>query len=100
MAKSKEHPALEISDSSASRLRRLNDPATQPRRQPETLPETASSAGPVDSIEVSAEGRSLIGADELSRARRVAELRSLVDAGTYTVDPAEVAERMAERGEA
>jgi len=49
---------------------------------------------------VSPEARSLIGADELARARRIAELRAQVDAGTYTVDPTEVARRMAERGEA
>jgi anti-sigma28 factor (negative regulator of flagellin synthesis) len=89
---------LEISDSSASRMRRINDPASPTRRQADALPETPPVAA--DSIEVSAEGRSLLGADELGRARRLAELRSRIDAGTYTVDPAELARRMAERGEA
>ncbi|TAJ19699.1 MAG: flagellar biosynthesis anti-sigma factor FlgM [Dehalococcoidia bacterium] len=88
---------MEISDFSAARVRRASDPST-PRlpRQAAASPEAA----PTDRIEVSAEGRALIGADELARARRVAELRAKVDAGTYSVDPAEVARRMAERGEA
>lgn len=94
--RSKEHPALEISESSAAHLRRINQSPAQPRRQPDAPAEAA----PTDSIEVSSEARLLIGADELARARRVAELRSQVDAGAYTVDPAEVARRMAERGEA
>lgn len=88
---------MEISDFSAARTRRATDPST-PRlpRQAAAPPE----ATPTDRIEVSAEGRALIGADDLARARRVAELRAQVDAGTYTIDPAEVARRMAERGEA
>lgn len=89
---------MEISDSSAARARRLAELSTPPvRRQPAASPETAP---PTDSIEVSAEGRSLAGVDDLARARRVAQLRARVDAGTYTVDPAELARRLAERGEA
>jgi flagellar biosynthesis anti-sigma factor FlgM len=99
--RSKEHPALEISESAAARARHLNDTAAtvQPRRQP-PAPAAPPDAGPEDSIEVSPEARTLAAVDELARARRVHELRAQVDAGTYTVDPAEVAHRMAERGEA
>lgn len=88
---------MEIPESSAARLRRVTDPSTPPaRRQPAGTPDAA----PTDSIEVSAEGRSLVSADEWARARRVAQLRARVDAGAYTVDTAELARRLAERGEA
>lgn len=87
---------MEISESSAARLRAVPPSTPQPQRQPAAVPEAALT----DRIEVSSEARSLIGADELARARRIAELRAQVDAGTYTVDPTEVARRMAERGEA
>lgn len=89
---------MEIPDSSAARTRRLTDSSTPAvRRRPAPSSEAASSS---DSIEVSAEGRSLVGTDEVSRARRVAELRARVDAGAYTVDPSALARRLAERGEA
>ncbi|RJQ11857.1 MAG: flagellar biosynthesis anti-sigma factor FlgM [Dehalococcoidia bacterium] len=89
---------MEISDSSAARTRRLTEPSIPPvKRQSVASSETVP---PTDSIEVSAEGRSLAGVDDLARARRVAQLRARVDAGTYMVDPAELARRLAERGEA
>lgn len=89
---------MEISDSSAARTRRLIDPSTAAGRRPPATP--AEPAPPTDRIEVSAEARSLVSVDELARARRIAELRARVDAGTYTVDPTELARRLAERGEA
>ena len=88
---------MEISDSLAARARRMTEASIPPARR---QPAGPSEAAPADSIEVSAEGRSLIGADELARARRVAQLRARVDAGAYTVDPPDLARRLAERGEA
>ncbi len=88
---------MEIPESSRARVRPVTDPTTSAARR---QPAAAADALPADSIEVSAEGRSLIDADDLTRARRVAELRARVDAGAYTVDPAELARRLAERGEA
>ncbi len=87
---------MEISESSAARVRRTADPPAASRRQPSTTADAAAT----DSIEVSPEARALAGVDDLTRARRVQQLRAQVDAGTYTVDPTEVARRMAERGEA
>lgn len=88
---------MEIPESSAARLRRMDDPSPPlARRKPPTPREPA----PTDSIELSAEGRPLAGDAGLARARRIALLRARVDAGAYTVDTAEVARRMVECGEA
>lgn len=87
---------MEISDLSAARARRQTGPAeTGARPRPAT-----GDAPPVDRIEVSEAGRSLVTADELSRARRIAQLRAEVDAGTYRVDATTLAQRLADEGEA
>lgn len=89
---------MEISDTSASRAPRSAEPTSLPARR-RAAAEPAETAA-TDRIEVSAEARSLVTADELTRARRVAQLRASVDAGTYSVDPAALARRLAERGDA
>lgn len=77
----------------------MADQAAARLRPPQSSPPNGGT-DPVDRIEVSTAGRSLAGVDDLTRARRVAELRARIDAGAYTVDPAALARRLSERGEA
>lgn len=87
---------MEIQEPSRARTPRMVDLATsRPRRLP-----AAPADAPADRIELSSEGRSLAGVDDLTRARRVAELRARIDAGAYTVDAATLARHLSELGEA